>query len=336
MRVGINGMGRIGRDFFKVATERADSPFEVVAINDVAPAEQVAHLLRHDSTYGAWPHHVELDRDFLAVDDRTLRVTSGTTPELIDWAEDGVEIVVEATGHFRSRDAAAGHLGSSVRKVVITSPGTDADVTVVMGVNDDEYDATAHDVVSNASCTTNCAAPMAHVLHRAFGIESGLLTTVHSYTSDQNLLDGPHPDLRRARSAAVNIIPTGTGAARAVGLVLPELAGKLDGVALRVPVVDVSLVDLTLRLSTPVTTAQVNRAFINAADGVLKNVLRCTTEPIVSHDVIGEQASCLVDLGLTRAVGDLVKVFGWYDNEWGYAERTADLVGRIARTLPLR
>mgnify|MGYP001048323701 CR=1 FL=1 len=333
-RVGVNGMGRIGRALFRIATDRPDCPFEIVGVNDIAGAEQVVNLLERDSTYGRWSHRVELSHGYLSVDDHAVRVTQWRDPSEIDWSEDGVEIVVDATGRFRTRDSAAAHLTAGVRKVLLTAPGSGVDATIVMGVNDDEYEATRDHVVSAASCTTNCAAPMAYVLDQAFGIETGLLPTVHSYTADQNLVDGPHHDPRRARSAAVNIIPTGTGAAKAIGAVLPALAGRLDGLALRVPVEDVSLVDLTVRLSASVTAAQVNHAFVTAADRGLKGVLRCTSEPIVSRDVIGEQASCLMDLGLTRVVDGLVKVFGWYDNEWGYAERVADLLGLMSRTLP--
>ncbi|GAA4857226.1 type I glyceraldehyde-3-phosphate dehydrogenase [Pseudonocardia benzenivorans] len=333
-RVGVNAMGRIGRALFRIAEDRAGCSFEIVAANDVAGAEQIAGLLARDSTYGRWDKRIELSHGYLSVDDRAVRVTQWHDPTDVDWSEDGVEIVVDATGRFRTRDAAAAHLSSGVRKVVLTAPGSGMDATIVMGVNDSDYEATRDHVLSAASCTTNCAAPMAYVLDQAFGIEEGLMTTVHSYTADQNLVDGPHHDPRRARSAAVNIIPTGTGAATAVGAVLPRLAGRLDGLSLRVPVEDVSLVDLTVRLSTPVTAAQVNHSFVTAADGALKGVLRCTTEPIVSRDVVGERASCLMDLGLTRVVEGLVKVFGWYDNEWGYAERVADLLGLVARTLP--
>jgi glyceraldehyde 3-phosphate dehydrogenase len=242
--------------------------------------------------------------------------------------------VVEATGRFRAREAAAGHLSAGARKVVLTAPGSHADTTIVMGINQDIYEPTRDAIISNASCTTNCAAPMARVLHDAFGIEEGLLTTVHSYTGDQNLLDAPHKDLRRARSAALNIIPTSTGAARAIGEVLPELAGRLDGVALRVPVPDVSLVDLTVRLAERATANQINRAFNTAASGPLKNIVRVTTEPVVSQDVVGESASCLLDAGLTQIVGRTAKIFGWYDNERGYSHRTVDLLGLVARTLP--
>ncbi|WP_028931162.1 type I glyceraldehyde-3-phosphate dehydrogenase [Pseudonocardia asaccharolytica] len=334
VRVGINGIGRIGRGVLRSTVERDDKGFEVVAVNDVAPVETVAHLLRHDSTYGPWHRRVAVGGDYLAVDDRQVRAFQQPDPALLDWGGLGVDVVIEATGRFRTREQAASHLAAGARKVVLTSPGKDVDATVVMGINQDVYDALRHDVVSTASCTTNCAAPMAQVLHHAFGIEEGLITTVHSYTADQNLLDGPHRDLRRARSAAVNIIPTTTGAADAIGTVLPELAGRLDGVAVRVPVVNVSLVDLTVRLTEPATTGQINRAFTTAADGPLKGILRCTAQPVVSTDVIGEPASCLVDTALTRAVGNTVKVFGWYDNEWGFAQRTVDLVDLIARTLP--
>ncbi|MBW0090269.1 type I glyceraldehyde-3-phosphate dehydrogenase [Pseudonocardia sp. KRD-184] len=336
VRVGINGMGRIGRDVLRASVDRHDPAFEIVAVNDVAPAATTAHLLRHDSTYGTWPHRLELSDDFIAVDDHAIRTTQESDPTRLDWDALGVDVVVEATGRFRGRADVTAHLAAGARKVIVTAPGHDLDTTIVMGVNQDVYDATAHHLVSNASCTTNCAAPMAQVLHGSFGIEEGLLTTVHSYTGDQNLLDGQHADLRRARSAAVNIIPTGTGAARAVGEVIPELAGRLDAVALRVPVVDASIVDLTVRLAREVTVGQVNRAFLTAADGVLKGILRCTDEPIVSHDVIGEASSCVIDLGLTRTVGSTAKVFGWYDNEWGYAQRTLDLLDMVARTMPAR
>ncbi len=340
IRVGINGMGRIGRDVLRAAMDRASdgdlAEIEIVAINDLAPVPTIAHLLRHDSTYGPWHRRVEPTGQFLCIDDHTLSALQQPEPHNLPWDQLGVDIVVEATGRFRNHELASQHLAAGARKVVITAPGTNADATIVMGINHDAYDADAHDIVSNASCTTNCAASMAQVLQHSFGITEGLLTTVHSYTADQNLLDGPHKDLRRARSAAVNIIPTSTGAAKAIGIVLPELAGKLDGVAVRVPVVDASLVDLTVRLAEPATVGQVNRAFATAADGPLKGILRCTSEPVVSHDVIGEDASCLFDSSLTRAVGNTVKVFGWYDNEWGYAQRTIDLVAMMAHTLPRR
>ncbi|WP_028927703.1 type I glyceraldehyde-3-phosphate dehydrogenase [Pseudonocardia acaciae] len=333
-RVGINGLGRIGRGVLRAIVERGEKAFDVVAVNDVAPVGTLAHLLRYDSTYGPWPHQVEVAGDYLAIDEHSIRIQHEPDPALLGWARLDVDVVIEATGRFRTGERAGAHLAAGAQKVVITAPATDVDLTVVMGVNDDRYDAATHHVISNASCTTNCAAPMAQVLHQGFGIVEALLTTVHGYTPDQNLLDGPHKDPRRARAAAINIIPTSTGAARAVGRVLPELAGRLDGVALRVPVVDGSLVDLTARLAEPASVGQVNRAFTSAEDGPLKGILRCTSDPVVSRDVIGENASCLFDLGLTQVTGDLVKVFGWYDNEWGYAQRTLDLVELITHTLP--
>ncbi len=339
-RVAVNGMGRIGRDVLRIAVDRAADPrqsaFEVVAVNDIAPPDTIAHLLGHDSTYGTWAHAIERAGGLLTVDDRTVRFLQEPDPARLPWRDLGVDVVVEATGRFRTRAAAAAHLAAGARKVVVTAPGTDVDATLVMGINDDAYDPARHDVVSGASGTTHCAASMALVLDECFGIEEGLLTTVHSYTADQNLLDGPHTDLRRARSAAVNIIPTSTDAADAVGLVLPRLAGRLDGVAVRVPVADASLVDLTVRLHDVATPAQLNRAFRTAAEGQLKGIMRCTDEPVVSHDVIGEEVSCLLDTGLTRAVGHVAKVFGWYDNERGYAHRTVELVETIARLLPAR
>ncbi|MDT7709574.1 MAG: hypothetical protein QOG20_5181 [Pseudonocardiales bacterium] len=310
---------------------------EVVAVNDVAPLPTLAHLLRYDSTYGRWPTPIESDEDHLSIDGHLIRVLDHTRPEDIDWRAHDVDVVVEATGRFRTRERAGAHIAhGSARKVVLTAPGTDVDATIVMGLNDDVYDPHDHHLASNASCTTNWAAPMAHVLQHAFGIRHGLLTTVHSYTGDQNLIDGPHTDLRRARSAAVNMVPTSTGAARAITEILPELAGRLDGVAVRVPVADVSLVDLTVQLAEEATTGQVNRAFMVAAEGHLKGILRYTTDPIVSSDVLGDSASCVFDAGPHPGDGDLVKVFGWYDNEWGYAQRTIDLVEMIARTLPGR
>jgi glyceraldehyde 3-phosphate dehydrogenase len=334
--VGINGMGRIGRAVLRGVIERDDTAIEVVAVNDLTPVATLAHLLRYDSTYGRWPVEIEVDSEHLSVGGRPVRVFGEPDPAALDWRCLGVDVVVEATGRFRTREQAAVHLARGARKVVLTSPGKDVDVTVVMGLNEDMYSASEHDVVSNASCTTNCAAPMVQVLHEAFGIRHGLLTTVHSYTGDQNLLDGPHKDLRRARAAAVNMIPTSTGAARAISAIMPELAGRLDGIAVRVPVQDVSLVDLTVELAEEATVGQVNQAFAVAADGYLKGILRYTTDPIVSRDVVGDPASCVLDAGLTIVTGDLVKVFGWYDNEWGYAQRTVDLVDMIARTLPDR
>jgi glyceraldehyde 3-phosphate dehydrogenase len=334
VRVGINGMGRIGRAVLRSIVEREEPGFEVVLVNDLAPTATVAHLLRHDSTFGPWSQPVEVAGDYLGVQNRQICMTHEAEPGRIPWAMHGVDVVVEATGRFRTRETAGEHLAAGARKVLTTAPGTALDATIVMGLNEDVYEPTRHHLVSAASCTTNCAAPMAYVLHHAFGIEHGLLTTVHSYTADQNLLDGMHKDLRRARSAAVNMIPTSTGAAKAIGVVLPELFAKLDGVAVRVPVADASLVDLTVELTEAATAAQVNAAFERAAATTLKGVLRTTDEPIVSSDVIGERASCLFDAGLTRVMGRTAKVFGWYDNEWGYAQRVVDLLDLMARTLP--
>jgi len=330
-RIGINGFGRIGRAFTRLALDRAD--LEVVAINDIIDARTLAHLLEFDSTYGRLGGSVEYAEQELTVGDRKIAVLSERDPAVIDWAALGADIVVEATGKFRSRDAAAAHLKGGARKVLISAPGKGVDLTVVLGVNEHEYAPRLHDVISNASCTTNCVAPMVKVLHDAFGVERGFMTTVHAYTGDQMLLDGPHKDLRRARSAAANIVPTTTGAARATGEVIPALAGKLDGVAVRVPVEDGSLTDLAVIVSKKVTAQTVDEAFAAAAAGPLAGILRYSTAPIVSRDIIGDPASCVFDSPLTQASGPLVKVFGWYDNEWGYASRLADLAVFVGRQL---
>ncbi len=324
VRVGINGMGRIGRAYLRYAEQSDD--LEVVAVNDLASAPELARLVRRDSTLGAFPGEVASADGILVVDGRKIEVTAESDPARLPWAAHRVDVVIEATGRFRTRESAAAHLSAGAGRVLVSAPGKDVDATIVMGVNDEIYDAARHQVISNASCTTNCVAPMVKVLHDAFGIEHGFMTTVHAYTGDQNLLDGLHKDPRRARSAAVNIIPTTTGAARAVGEVMPELAGRLDGVALRVPVVDGSLVDLAVLLSAEVSVEQVNAAFETAATtGSLAGRLRYETEPVVSSDIIGDPASCVFDVALTQASGRFVKVFGWYDNEWGYTSRLADL-----------
>jgi glyceraldehyde 3-phosphate dehydrogenase len=330
-RVGINGFGRIGRAFTRLAAERAD--LEVVAVNDIADARTLAHLLEFDSAYGRLGRRVEFDDHALTVGGRRITVLAERDPAAIDWGALGADVVVESTGKFRSREAAGAHLKGGARKVLISAPGKGADLTVVLGVNSGDYDPLRHDVISNASCTTNCVAPMVKVLHDAFGVERGFMTTIHAYTGDQNLLDGPHKDLRRARSAAVNIVPTTTGAARATGEVIPALAGKLDGVAVRVPVEDGSLTDLAVVVSTPVTAQAVNEAFAAAAAGPLAGILRYSTDPIVSRDIIGDPASCVFDSPLTQANGTLVKVFGWYDNEWGYTSRLADLAALVGSQL---
>ena len=331
-RVGINGFGRIGRSFTRLALERTD--LEIVAVNDITDSGTLAHLLAFDSTYGRLGRTVEHTPDSMIVGGTPIAVLSERDPAAIDWGKLGADVVVESTGKFRTREAAALHLKGGARKVLISAPGgKGVDVTVVLGVNDGDYDPAQHDVISSASCTTNCVAPMAKVLNDTFGLERGFMTTVHAYTGDQMLLDGPHKDLRRARSAAINIVPTTTGAAAATGLVIPALAGKLDGVALRVPVEDGSLTDLAVVLSRDVTADEVNEAFAAAASGPLAGILRYSTDPMVSRDVIGETASCVFDSPLTQASGTLVKVFGWYDNEWGYTCRLADLTALVGSRL---
>ncbi|MGH3197807.1 MAG: type I glyceraldehyde-3-phosphate dehydrogenase [Streptosporangiaceae bacterium] len=330
-RVGINGFGRIGRTFTRLALERTD--LEVVAVNDITDAGTLAHLLAFDSTYGRIGRTVEHTPDSMIVGDTPIAVLSERDPAAIDWGKLGVDVVIESTGKFRTRDDAAVHLKGGARKVLISAPGQGVDLTVVLGVNDGDYDPARHDVISNASCTTNCVAPMVKVLNDTFGVEQGFMTTVHAYTGDQMLLDGPHKDLRRARSAAINIVPTTTGAARATGLVIPAVAGKLDGVAVRVPVEDGSLTDLAVVLSRDVTAGAVNQAFAAAASGPMEGILRYSTDPLVSRDVIGDSASCVFDSPLTQASGTLVKVFGWYDNEWGYTCRLADLAALVGGRL---
>jgi glyceraldehyde 3-phosphate dehydrogenase len=326
-RVGINGFGRIGRAFTRLALERSD--LQVVAVNDITDARTLAHLLEFDSTFGRLGRPVEYTADSLLVGDTSISVLSERDPAAIDWAKYAADVVIESTGKFRARDGAALHLKGGARKVLISAPGKGADLTVVLGVNGDTYDPQRHDVISNASCTTNCVAPMVKVLQDAFGIERGFMTTVHAYTGDQMLIDGPHKDLRRARSAAVSIVPTTTGAARATGEVIPAVAGRLDGVALRVPVEDGSLTDLAVVLRREVTATEVNDAFAAAASGPMAGILRYSTDPIVSRDIIGDPASCVFDSPLTQASGSLVKVFGWYDNEWGYTCRLADLAALV-------
>jgi glyceraldehyde 3-phosphate dehydrogenase len=325
-RVGINGFGRIGRTFVRRALERSD--IEVLAVNDIADARTLAHLLKFDSTYGRLGT-VTYSGDSIIVDGFPIRVLSIRDPAELDWRRFGVDIVVESTGKFRARDQAALHLKGGARKVLLSAPGKGADLTIVIGVNDGDYDPELHDVISNASCTTNCVAPMAKVLNDAFGLVRGFMTTVHAYTGDQMLLDGPHKDLRRARSAAVSMVPTTTGAARTTGEVIPALAGRLDGVAVRVPVEDGSLTDLTAVLERDVTPAEINAAFEAAAAGPMAGIMHYSTDPLVSRDIIGDPASCVFDSGLTQASGTLAKVFGWYDNEWGYTCRLVDLAAIV-------
>jgi len=331
IRVGINGFGRIGRTFVRRALERGD--IEVVAVNDITDARTLAHLLEFDSTYGRLGAAVTHSGDEILIDGTPIQVLSSRDPAGIDWGGLGVGIVVESTGKFRARDQAALHLKGGARKVLLSAPGKGADLTVVVGVNDGEYDPQRHDVISNASCTTNCVAPMAKVLNDAFGLVRGFMTTVHAYTGDQMLIDGPHKDLRRARSAAVSMVPTTTGAAKTTGEVIPELAGRLDGVAVRVPVEDGSLTDLTAVLEQDVTAADINAAFEQAAAGPMAGILHYSSDPLVSRDIIGDPASCVFDSGLTQAAGSLAKVFGWYDNEWGYTCRLADLTAIVGERL---
>jgi glyceraldehyde 3-phosphate dehydrogenase (phosphorylating) len=326
-RVAINGFGRIGRDFLRCVLERGllGRGVDVVAINDLWDSATLAHLLEFDSTFGPLRWDVSHDDGGLTVGGHDIPVTSLRDPTTLGWGEMSVDLVIEATGKLRARDDAAAHLKAGARRVLISAPGKNVDATLVVGVNEDVFDPVRHEILSAASCTTNCAAPMAAVLQHAFGIENGYLTTVHAYTNDQVLLDTPHKDLRRARSGAVNIIPTSTGAAKAIGLVLPQVAGRLDGVALRVPVENGSLCDLTCQLSVPVTAAEVNEVFLAASRERLDGILRYTSKPIVSRDVVGDPASCIFDASLTQAGGTLVKVVGWYDNEWGYTNRLVDL-----------
>jgi glyceraldehyde 3-phosphate dehydrogenase len=328
-KVGINGFGRIGRDYLRSVLDRSD--IEVVAVNDVTDSATMARLLRYDSTFGPLHRVVEDLGDAISVDGRKIAVSQVQDPGKLPWLQHGVEVVIESTGKFRSRETAGAHLTAGATKVLISAPGKNVDATIVMGVNDETYDPGQHHVISNASCTTNCVAPMVKVLLDSFGIEKGYMTTVHAYTNDQNVLDGPHKDPRRARAAAVNIIPTTTGAARAVGEVIPYMKGRLDGVALRVPVVDGSLVDLAVLVERDVTVDEVNAAFEAASSsGPLAGRLRYTADPVVSSDVIGDPASCVFDSGLTQASGRLVKAFGWYDNEWGYTARLVDLTRLVA------
>jgi len=325
-RIGINGFGRIGRQVTRAIIETYPQKLEVVAVNDLADAETNAHLFKYDTNYGVYPGVVAARNGSLVIDDGEIRVFSERDPANIPWAELGVELVVESTGLFTDGQRAAAHIKGGAKKVIISAPASNEDLTLVLGVNDGLYEPSRHNIVSNASCTTNCFAPMVKVLHDSFGVEHGLMSTVHAYTNDQKILDQVHSDLRRARAAAMNIIPTSTGAAKAVGLVLPELNGKLHGIALRVPTSTVSLTDFVATLSTKVTVEEVNNAFRDAAEGPLKGILQYCDEPLVSSDFKGNPHSCILDALSTIVMeGQMVKVLGWYDNEWGYSCRTADL-----------
>jgi glyceraldehyde 3-phosphate dehydrogenase len=328
-RVGINGFGRIGRNFFRAALERG-ADFEVVAFNDLGDVPTMAHLLRHDSVLGTFDGDVEASGGSLKVNGKELRGLAERDPASLPWRDLEVDVVIESTGFFTKREDAQKHLDAGAKKVIISAPATDPDITIVLGVNDDQYDAEKHSIISNASCTTNCVAPMAKVLDDSFGIEHGFMTTIHAYTNDQQILDLPHKDLRRARAAAINLIPTSTGAARAIGLVLPQLKGKVDGVAVRAPVPTGSLTDLVVSLRDDVTVDAVNAAFEAAAgEGPLAPYLVYSTEPLVSTDIVHSPASCTFDSELTMATGKSAKVFGWYDNEWGYSCRLVDLVAKV-------
>ena len=329
VRVGINGFGRIGRNFFR-SVRRQEADVEIVAVNDIGDAKTMAHLLKYDSVLGPLGAEVEAGDGSIAVDGAELKLLNERDPAALPWGDFGVDVVLESTGIFTKRDQAQLHLDAGAARVLISAPATDPDVTLVLGVNDDVYDPEQHRIISNASCTTNCVAPLAKVLHDTWGIESGFMTTIHAYTNDQQILDLPHKDLRRARAAAINLIPTSTGAAKAIGVVIPELKGRVDGVSVRAPVPDGSLTDFVVQLGAEVTADEVNARFRELADtGPLAGILLYSDEPLVSSDVVGNSYSCIFDSELTMAHGRSVKVFGWYDNEWGYSCRLVDLVERV-------
>ena len=332
VKVGINGFGRIGRNFLRAALA-AKAPVEIVAVNDLTSIDTLAHLIKYDSILGRIDQEVSFDDNSLTIGGKGIRVFAEKDPAALPWSSVGADIVIESTGRFTKASDAAKHLTGGAKKVVISAPATDEDVTLVLGVNEGSYDPKNHKIISNASCTTNCLAPMAKVLHENFGIVRGFMTTVHAYTNDQVILDFPHKDLRRARSAATNIIPTSTGAAKAIGLVLPELKGKLDGYALRVPVPTGSITDLTVEVSKETTAAEVNSVMKAAAAGPLKGILRYTEDPIVSTDIVTDPHSSIFDAGITKVIGNQVKVASWYDNEWGYSNRLVDLMVFIGKTL---
>jgi glyceraldehyde 3-phosphate dehydrogenase len=332
VRVGINGFGRIGRNFFR-AIDTSGADIEIVGINDLTDNETLAHLLKYDSILGRLGKEVTYTSDSITVGGKKIAVMSERDPSALPWGKLGADIVIESTGHFTDATKAAAHIAGGAKKVIISAPASNEDVTIVMGVNHEKYDPANHHVISNASCTTNCLAPMAKAINDAFGIDHGLMTTIHAYTNDQVILDFPHKDLRRARAAAVNMIPTTTGAAKAIGLVLPELKGKLDGYAMRVPVPTGSATDLTAVLNRSVTRDEVNEVVKAAAQGPLKGYLRYTEDPIVSSDIVTDPASCIFDAGLTNVIGSTVKVVGWYDNEWGYSNRLVDITMHVGNKL---
>ncbi|MEU8073600.1 type I glyceraldehyde-3-phosphate dehydrogenase [Micromonospora sp. NPDC048169] len=332
IRVGINGFGRIGRNFFR-AVLASGADIEVVAVNDLTDNATLAHLVKYDSILGRLPHEVKATADEITVGGKTIKAYAEKDPAKLPWGEVGADVVIESTGFFTDATKAKAHLDGGAKKVIISAPAKNEDVTVVMGVNQDQYDPAKHNIISNASCTTNCLAPMAKVLQDTFGIQQGLMTTIHAYTQDQNLQDAPHKDLRRARAAALNIVPTSTGAAKAIGLVLPELKGKLDGYALRVPIPTGSATDLTVTVGRETTVDEVNAALKAAAEGPLRGILSYNEDPIVSADIVTDPASCIFDAPLTKVIGNQVKVVGWYDNEWGYSNRLVDLVKLVGQSL---
>jgi glyceraldehyde 3-phosphate dehydrogenase len=336
LRAGINGFGRIGRNVFRAAHARS-ADIDWVGVNDITDNETLAHLLKYDSILGPFPGDVEATDEGLVVDGKELRVFAERDPGALPWGDVGAEVVIESTGLFTARDDAAKHLDAGAKKVIISAPAKEPDVTLALGVNDDAYDPDQHDVISNASCTTNCLAPVAKVLHDAVGIEHGVMTTIHAYTADQRLQDAPHKDLRRARAAAVNLVPTSTGAAKAIGLVIPDLDGKLNGIAVRAPVINGSVVDLVATVSQPTSVEEVNRAFADKADtGPLEGILQYSEDPIVSTDIINSAYSSVFDSELTMVIDDrLVKVVAWYDNEWGYSNRVVDLAQRVLAGAPV-
>ncbi len=332
VKVGINGFGRIGRNFLRAALAQG-SDIEVVGTNDLTDNKTLAHLLKYDSILGRLAEDVTYDDEHIIVGDHRIRALEERDPGALPWKELGADVVIESTGFFTNADKARAHIDGGASKVIISAPATNEDFTVVLGANDDQYDASKHHIISNASCTTNCLAPMAKTLNDAFTIERGLMTTIHAYTADQNLQDGPHKDLRRARAAALNVVPTSTGAAKAIGLVLPELKGKLDGYALRVPIATGSATDLTVTVGRDTSVEEVNAAFRAAADGPQKGYLSYTEDEIVSSDIVTDPSSCIFDSKLTKVIGNQVKIVGWYDNEWGYSNRLVDLVKLVGSSL---
>jgi glyceraldehyde 3-phosphate dehydrogenase len=332
VRVGINGFGRIGRNFYR-ALAAAGADIDLVAANDLGDKATMAHLLKYDSILGRYPGEVSVSDDGITVGSKNIKILADRDPAGLPWGDLGVDVVIESTGFFTKAADARKHIDAGAKKVIISAPATGEDITLVLGVNDGDYDPAKHAIISNASCTTNCLGPLAKVLNDAVGIERGLMTTIHAYTQDQNLQDGPHKDLRRARAAALNIVPTSTGAAKAIGLVLPELKGKLDGYALRVPVPTGSATDLTVTAGRDTTAEEIKAAYQAAADGPLKGILTYTEDAIVSTDIVTDPASCIFDAGLTKVIGNQVKVVGWYDNEWGYSNRLVDLALLVGNSL---